>query len=413
VDEALMPEGAVLSGQNMEQLAAEATEELLDDATVVETLTDTRERYDISITVKRLELKVEKKVVVKGNGERTVIAASTDKYGPARYRVTWTALATLAVLAGQFAMPLNRMATLFSYAGKRFTAGGLSRLLHYVATRLVSIYIELGEQLSDSEIIGGDDTSCRVLELNTYFEQMKRAQGDAKKNKPPWAAYRTCGDAEESIRRCEEQKRERIQRRAEGDRDAKRTPAEEPTLGMLIGRHFDFESPRQDGQGGKRSINTTVLTGRSMAKDPSSLIIFYRSHLGGCGNLLESILQNRKPSAGDVILQADLSTTNLIRDPETTITAARCIPALPTGTQRSIGCHASPEHRFSTGFSISPTLKRPVWRLRGSWILMPLSPPFRPGYVSALSPIPVASCVPFFASSMLLEEFIGTSHLVS
>jgi hypothetical protein len=315
VNEALMPEGAVVSGQDMVQLAAEATEEL-PDATVVKTLTETRERYDISITVKRLELTVEKKVIVKENGERTVIAASTDGYGPARYRVTWSALATLAVLAGQFAMPLNRMATLFSCAGKRFTAGGLSRLLRYVATRLVSIYIELGEQLSDSEIIGGDDTSCRVLEANTYFEQLKRTQGAAEKNKPPWAEYRTRGDAEESIKRCEEQKRERIQKRAEGDREAKRMPDEEPTLGMLIGRYFDFESPRQDGQGGKRSINTTVLSGRSIAKDPRSLIIFYRSHLGGCGNLLESILQNRKPSAGDVIVQADLSTTNLIRDPE-------------------------------------------------------------------------------------------------
>ena len=93
-------------------------------------------------------------------------------------------------------------------------------------------------------------------------------------------------------------------------------PGEEPSLGMLIGRYYEFESPRQDGKGGKRSLNTTVITGRSIAKDPRSLIVFYRSHLGSCGDLLTSILQNRKPSAGDVIVQADLSTTNLLRDPE-------------------------------------------------------------------------------------------------
>jgi hypothetical protein len=315
VNEALMPEGAVVNGKDLEQLTVEASEEL-GEATVVKTLTETRERYDISITVKRLELEVEKKVVVKGNGERTVMAASTDEYGPARYRVTWTALSTLAILACQFAMPLNRMATLFSCVGKRFTAGGLSRLLRYVATRLVPIYIELGEQLSDSEIIGGDDTSTRVLEVNTYFEQLKKAPGAVEKNKPPWVEYRTKADAVESIKRCEERKNERLQERANGERDAKRTPDEDPTLGMLIGRHFDFESSRQDGKGAKRTMNTTVLSGRTIAKDPRSLIIFYRSHLGSCGNLLESILQNRKPSAGDLIVQADLSTTNLIKDPE-------------------------------------------------------------------------------------------------
>jgi hypothetical protein len=108
----------------------------------------------------------------------------------------------------------------------------------------------------------------------------------------------------------------RMQQRAAGDREAKRTPDEEPSLGMLIGRVLEFESPRHDGQGAKQSMNTTVISGRCVAEDPKSLIVFYRSHLGGCGNLLESILHSRSPSARDVILQADLSTTNLIRDPK-------------------------------------------------------------------------------------------------
>jgi len=85
---------------------------------------------------------------------------------------------------------------------------------------------------------------------------------------------------------------------------------------MLIGRVLDFESPRRDGQGSKQSMNTTVLSGRSDAEDPRSLIVLYRSHLGSCGNLLESILRGRSPSAREVILQADLSTTNLVTDPE-------------------------------------------------------------------------------------------------
>lgn len=165
-------------------------------------------------------------------------------------------------------------------AGAGGNADGLSRLLHYVATRLVPIYIELGEQLSDSEIIGGDDTSTRVLEVNTYFEKAKKAGAATEKNKPPWAAYRTRENAIESIKRCEARKNERLQKKANGDRDAKRPPDEDPTLGMLIGGHFGFESPGQDGKGAKKSLNTTVLSGRTVAKDPRSLIIFYRSHLG-------------------------------------------------------------------------------------------------------------------------------------
>jgi hypothetical protein len=315
VNEALMPEDTVVTTMHAEQLVLESSEEL-EDAKVVKKLKDKRVRYDISISVSRLELEVEKQVIEKDNGERTVVSATTDGYGPARYQVTWSSLATLAILVGQFAMPLNRLATLFSCVGKRFTAGGLSRLLHYVAERLVAIYITLGEQLADSEILGGDDTSCRVLEVNRYFERQKRSKRGAENRDPPWADYRTAERAEASIERCEEQKRQRLERRASGDREAKRMPDENPTLGMLIGRHYDFESQRQDGKGGKRSLNTTVVAGRSIAKDPRSLIVFYRSHLGGCGDLLESILKSRKPSAGDLILQADLSTTNLIRDPE-------------------------------------------------------------------------------------------------
>ena len=315
VNETLMPGGAVVTTEEVESLAADLSEDLA-GATLIKTLNEKRVRYDISVVVNRIELDVEKQIVIKENGERAVVSASTAPFGPPRYSVTWSALATLAVLVGQFALPLNRLATLFSSVGKKFTAGGLSRLLHYVAQRLVPIYLELAEQLADSEILAGDDTSCRVLEVSSYVKASKAAGGSPKQKKPPWAAYRTKGAAEESIKRCEELMQIRMQQRADGDRESTRSPDEEPSLGMLIGRVLDFESPRQDGHGAKQSMNTTVISGRSVAKDPRSLIVFYRSHFGGCGNLLESILHSRSPSARDVILQADLSTTNLVRDPQ-------------------------------------------------------------------------------------------------
>jgi hypothetical protein len=314
-NETLMPGGTVLHREKQETLPVELPEELA-DATVVKTLKDERVRYDFSMQVTRIKLNVEKKVVVDSNGNRHVVAASTSAYGPPRYGVTWGALATLTVMVGQYAIPFNRLATMLSTAGKRFTAGILSRMLHFVAVRLLPIYLELAKQMAASDIFSGDDTRCRVLEVASHFAKAKKADGSSEKKKPPWVEYATPEAAEKSIRRCEQRKKERQKRRADGDRKAKRTADEDPSLGVLIGRALPFESPRRDGKGPKQSLNTTVISARSVADDPQSLIIFYRSHLGGYGNLLEAILGHRRPTAMDVFMQGDLGSANLVTCPD-------------------------------------------------------------------------------------------------
>jgi hypothetical protein len=316
VNETLMPGGAVLASVEQESLPAVVPDELA-GAKVVKTLTEQRVRYDFAVAVTRIELDVEKKVVVDEDGERHVISASTREYGPPRFSVTWSALATLAVMVGQFALPFNRLATMFSTEAKRFTAAGLSRMLRYVAQRFVPIYLQLAKELADSAVLAGDDTSCRVLEVSTHFAKMRAEPASAgRAKKPPWADYRTPAAAELAFRRCEEARRERIRRREEGDREATPSPEETPSLGALIGRRLAFESPRRNGDGPKESMNTTVVSGRAVAEEPRSLIVFYRSHLGGCGNLFEHILANRSPAAKRVILQGDLSSTNLVTSPE-------------------------------------------------------------------------------------------------
>jgi hypothetical protein len=313
VAETLMPSGAVLETTEQETLPAEVPPELA-EARVLKTLNEPRVRYDFSVAVTRIELDVEKKIVVDDDGERHVISASTRDIGPARYGVTWEALATLAVLVGQFAMPFHRLAVMFSTDTKRFTASAFSRMVRYVALRFVPIYLELLEQLGNAEVLRGDDTSCRVLEVTRHRD--KTAQGTAPKEPPPWAAYATPKAAEESARRCEAARHARMQRREAGDRGAKRTPEEEPTLGVLIGRKLRFESPRRNGDGPKEAMHTTVISGRSVPDDPTSLIVFYRSHLGSCGDMFHQILARRAPRLRRVILQGDLSTSNWVTDPE-------------------------------------------------------------------------------------------------
>jgi hypothetical protein len=308
VNETLMPGGAVLAGEQYVSLEAEVPEPLA-GAKLVKTLIQPRVRYDFSVSVTRIDLDVEKKVLVEEDGTRHVVAASTRELGPPRYAVTWPALATLAVMVGQFAMPFNRLATMLSTAGKRFTTGSLSRMLHYVAQRLVPVYLELARQVANSEVIGGDDTSCRVLEVAAYFEEGKAGAS------PPWADYRTPEAAEATLRRREEARRERERRRAEGERGVKRVE-EDTSLGAVIGTELVFESLRRNGNGTKQSLNTTVISGRSIVDDPRSLVVFYRSHLGGYGNLVEALLRHRDREAREVTLQGDLSTTNLVTSPE-------------------------------------------------------------------------------------------------
>jgi hypothetical protein len=308
--ETLMPAPAVPMGRTQAKLPVRIPEDLA-DASVVKTMTEQRARYDFSVAVTRIDLDVEKKIVVDKDGDRHVITSSTIEYGPPRYSVTWGALATLAILVGQFALPFNRLSTLFSTIEKRFTAGALSRMLHYVAERLLPIYLELADQLANAEVLAGDDTSCRVLEVSNYF-----AKREDERDKPPWADYQTSRAAGESFHRCQQREKDRLRRREAGDRSAKRTEDETPSLGIRIARRFGFESARKNGDGPKEALHVTVLSGRSVADDPRSSIIFYRSHLGSLGNLLEAILKHRDPKLRDLMVQSDMSTSNLVSSHE-------------------------------------------------------------------------------------------------
>jgi hypothetical protein len=311
-DETLMPTNAVLVEEEHVHVPAQVPEGLA-EAEVVKTLSEPRTRYDFAVTVKRIELDVEKKVLVGDDGERHVVTGSTGEWGPARFQVTWSALATLATLVAQYALPLNRLGTLLSSSQKRFSAASLGRMLHYVAERLLPIYLELASQLSNSDYLAGDDTSCRVLELSAWFEKVSDDPAAASKERPPWSGYATPRAAEESLRRCEELRRDRIRRREDGDRSAVRTSEETPSLGVIIGKRFPFESMRRNGEGPKQALHTTVVTGRAVANDPSSLVVFYRSHLGSCGNLYETLLESRDPKRKkSVVLQGDLSPSNMV-----------------------------------------------------------------------------------------------------
>jgi hypothetical protein len=281
--EAFMTGAQVATREETVALRAAVDEER--DGKVLDTMVDERERFDFSFEVKRLTLQVEKKVVQTADGERHVISASTAALGPPGYAVTWGFLAHMVVLVVQYAMPMNRLATLLSTEAKRFSAGALARMLRYVARRFAPIYLALFDSLADSEILSGDDTSCRVTEVSRHFTAKPEATGPS-----PWQEYRNPEAAQAQL--------------AAGGK----------SLATMLAAELGFEFERRTGDGSKKALHTTTISGRSDGDDPRSLIVFYRSHLGGFGNLLETLLCKRSPKRKALTIQSDLATVNLVAD---------------------------------------------------------------------------------------------------
>jgi hypothetical protein len=84
----------------------------------------------------------------------------------------------------------------------------------------------------------------------------------------------------------------------------------------MLAAELGFAHPRRNGDGAKKALHTTTLSGRSDPDDPRSLVVLYRSHLGGFGDLLQKLLQQRNPKHAALTIQSDLSTVNLVSAPE-------------------------------------------------------------------------------------------------
>ncbi|MFC1642690.1 hypothetical protein ACFL5O_08390, partial [Myxococcota bacterium] len=73
----------------------------------------------------------------------------------------------------------------------------------------------------------------------------------------------------ESLRLCEEMRKLRARLRHDGYRQATRTSAETPSLGMLIGRYLVFESPRRNGNGPQESMHAGGHLGAHERRRPA------------------------------------------------------------------------------------------------------------------------------------------------
>jgi hypothetical protein len=180
------------------------------------------------------------------------VRASTIQDGPPNFQLTWGAFANLIKMHVGFAIPIHRMVQMIGQP--EFSSSKICRALQYVAMNLVEVYLALQDQLSDAAILSGDDTSTKVLEPDGT-------------GKP------------DAI--CDE-----------------------------IDSRLGWYQPRANGNGEKRTLNVSLLVGKT-DKDPRSTIRFFRTHGGSVGNLLTKVLESRNPKAGPVIFQGDLSSANM------------------------------------------------------------------------------------------------------
>jgi len=224
---------------------------------------DSPSRLDLEVRITKIRYKVETLTdLATGQSQR----ACMDEEGPSKSSYTWKTISNLIKLHVGFAIPTNRIELMLGHKG--FTSGKICRTLESAASLLLPVYLEMSELLSNVSILCGDDTPTRVLDLKDTAPAPAETEKD------------------------------------EGEQE------QEPKLHQLIDEELGWQSQRADGKGGKKSLNVSLITGRT-DKDPRSTICFFRTHLGSFGNLLSRILERRSPRSGKITIQGDLSITNL------------------------------------------------------------------------------------------------------
>jgi len=248
-----------------------------------------RDRDDVVVTHRR----------IKFTGQLAFDPSTGEKFdydfsliGPAGSRFTWRTFVTVAAQVVGLGMPLSRLETMLG--GKPFTRQNLHRMLGTIAAKLTPIYLQLCDDLAQSDVIFADDTHTKV-------HQVSRAIKDGQQ---PWAKPKEPEENNES------DPENTSNDNADFEPIPKNTFA---TLRDELGYQFaKVRNPKQ--------FKTQHLTScaHGVPAAGQKRVVIYRSHLGSAGNLLDKILEYRKSNRKMVTIVADLSSSNLVRNESVT-----------------------------------------------------------------------------------------------
>ena len=206
-----------------------------------------------------------------------LFTAKIPDIGPKGFRITYDTISFLVVMVNCYYIPINRVSKMLcSHGNAAFGSSSICRYLEYFAECFFPIYMQLFEDLSETKVLNCDDTSTKTIEtINRIKDQKDEKSSDLKSDK-----------------------------KVQLDPDAK------ISLFDRTEEELGFTSQLKSGIGPKKKLNVSCLIGKSDEMDFKSYIVFYRTHLGSCGNLIEKLLEYRKPENSTIKIQSDLSETN-------------------------------------------------------------------------------------------------------
>ncbi len=257
------------------------------------TSTEVHSRFDLDVKVTEILLSVE---TVTDPATGRSVRASTTKFGPENWQVTWNAMVNIVHLVVVFSMPASRAAAFLHNDRKAFGESTIHRIVQYVAGACAPVYLHIFHQIAQSRRIQGDDSSSRVLEIE------RKVKND------------------EMITKIDSTNEENSQSKDPIEVEPDLISSMEK-IDQKVGFHFSTKTGKP-----KRKLQVTMATGRIHAEDQFSQISFVRTHLGSFGNLLDKIFAERETKNSDVTVQSDLSTSNLPSETKNfNVTYAGCL----------------------------------------------------------------------------------------
>ena len=218
-------------------------------------------RFESKIIIE--EQRIKREIVTDWKTGKTV-RASLNIIGPKKYKITWPMLTWVVEYVVKFCIPIDRISKILSLKKKRFSSGRICGYLQLAAKILLPIYLYLAELLAESEVLYGDDSRCKTLEIKKKIEENILGTEDDKTH--------------ELVEKVSE----------------------------LLPRF----SKVKNGERIKKQVSISTVIGKSDPFDCRSTIYFYRSHVGDLGNLFAHLLAMRRPRNRKIKLVTDLLAAN-------------------------------------------------------------------------------------------------------
>ena len=210
--------------------------------------------------------------------EDKLFTAKVPNIGPKGFRVTYDTISFLVVMVNCYYIPINRVSKMLcSHGGAAFGSSSICRYLEYFAECALPIYLQLFEDLSETKVLNCDDTSTKTIETKNRIEKEKNNKETSE---------------------------------LKSEKNISLNPDAKISLFDQVEEQLGFISQLKSGIGAKKKLNVSCLIGKSDEMDFKSYIVFYRTHIGSCSNLIEKLLEYRKPDNSTIKIQSDLSDTN-------------------------------------------------------------------------------------------------------